>query len=190
MSIDYNQQMSVYHAIYGRRTTWEFKDGLVNRSAVERMLDAAVWAPNHRMTEPWRFVVIEKDSPLRSQIALLAYESTLERTNDVDRSQANHDKFLKPAFIVCAYSVPGLDEESTKENYAAVCCAAQNISLAGAAEGLGVSWQTGGPCRNPKLKGVLGVDESWDLVTLLFIGAPVAGHSSRRPPVSKWVHWS
>ena len=112
MSIDYNQQMSVYHAIYGRRTTWEFKDGLVNRSAVERMLDAAV------------------------------------------------------------------------------CCAAQNISLAGAAEGLVVSWQTGGPCRNPKLKGVLGVDESWDLVTLLFIGAPVAGHSSRRTPVSKWVHWS
>ena len=58
MSSDYNQQMCVFHDIYGRRTTWEFKDGLVNRSAVERMLDDAVWAPNHRMTEPWRFIVI------------------------------------------------------------------------------------------------------------------------------------
>ena len=105
MAINYNQQMGVYHAIYGRRTTWEFKDELVSRSAIERMLDAAIWAPNHRMTEPWRFVVIERDSPLRSQVALLAYEAMLERTQDVERSQANYDKFLKPAYE-CASMQP------------------------------------------------------------------------------------
>ena len=189
MAIQYTQQMGVYHAIYGRRTTWEFKDELVSRSAIERMLDAAIWAPNHRMTEPWRFVVIERDSQLRSQVALLAYEAMLERTQDVERSQANYDKFLKPAYVVCVYAALGSDEVSTKENYAAVCCAAHNISLAGASEGLAVAWETGGPCRNPRLKDVLGVDKSWDLVTLLLIGVPAKALSSRRTPVSKWVQW-
>ena len=44
--------LSVYHAIYGRRSAWEFSDQPVDLMAVEGMLDAAIWDPNHRLTEP------------------------------------------------------------------------------------------------------------------------------------------
>ena len=42
--------LSVYHAIYGRRSAWKFSDRQVDRMAIEKMLDAAIWAPNHRLT--------------------------------------------------------------------------------------------------------------------------------------------
>ena len=42
--------VNVYQALYGRRMAWKFKDQKVDREAVDRMLEAAVWAPNHLMT--------------------------------------------------------------------------------------------------------------------------------------------
>ena len=54
--------VSVYEALYRRRMAWEFRDQPVPRDALDRMLATAVWAPNHRLTEPWRFFIIEKGS--------------------------------------------------------------------------------------------------------------------------------
>ena len=60
------------------------------------------------------------------------------------RAAAAREKVLAPPYIIYAYATPGPDEKTTRENYAAVCCAVQNIALAGAAEGLAVTWDTGG----------------------------------------------
>ena len=53
---------SVYEALYQRRMAWEFKNDPVPKDALERMLQTAVWAPNHRLTEPWRFFILEQGS--------------------------------------------------------------------------------------------------------------------------------
>ena len=42
--------------------SWAFQDRPGAKEVVERMLSTAVWAPNHRLTEPWRFFVVNKDS--------------------------------------------------------------------------------------------------------------------------------
>ena len=47
--------VSIYEALYRRRMSWSFKDEPLQREAVERMLEAAVWAPNHRLTEAMAF---------------------------------------------------------------------------------------------------------------------------------------
>ena len=167
-----SETMSVYHAIYGRRMAWSFKETEVSRSAIERMLDAAVWAPNHRMTEPWRFVVSEKDSPTRRKTSDLAYAAALERSDNTRRAAAAREKVLAPPYIIYAYATPGPDEKTTKENYAAVCCAVQNIALAGAAEGLAVTWDTGGVTRHAELKSLLGAEDDWELTAMLMIGFP------------------
>ena len=143
--------LSVYHAIYGRRSAWKFSDRPVDHMAIERMLDAAVWAPNHRLTEPWRFFVLEQGSPERSRAAELAAEFQLERSGDQRRADAARQKVLEPPIVIYVYTMPGPDDETTKENYASVCIAAHNISLAGAAEGLAVTWETGGATRHPGL---------------------------------------
>jgi nitroreductase len=182
-------RVSVYQALYDRRMAWKFKDEPVPREAIERMLDAAVWAPNHRLTEPWRFFVLEKGSVARQRAADLAYDFALQRNNDSVRAERARQTVLEPPVLVYVYCVPGPNEEVTRENYAAVCCAVQNISLAGVAEGLAVTWETGGPTRHPNLREALGAAEDWIMVAMLSIGVPVEAPSSRRTPVGEFVRW-
>ena len=181
--------VSVYDALYRRRMSWRFEDSLVSKEAVERMLAAAVWAPNHRLTEPWRFFVVEKDTPMRIKVADLAYEYSMQRNNNPDRAAAGRQAVLDPPFLVYVYCVPGPNEETTQENYGAVCCAAHNISLAGVAEGLAVTWETGGPTRPPQLKETLGAEPDWTLAVMLSIGVPADSPESSRTPVSSFTNW-
>src|SRR5919106_3547072 len=126
-------KVSLYQALYGRRRAWKLKDEPVPEGVIRRMLDAAVWAPNHRMTEPWRFFVLGKESLMRRKVAQLAHDFVMDHRNSPDRALAARHKVLDPPMVVYVYSVPGPNEEVTRENYAAVCCAVQNILLAGAA---------------------------------------------------------
>lgn len=181
--------LSVYHAIYGRRMAWTFTPAAVSRSAIERMLDAAIWAPNHRLTEPWRFFALAKDSRARLKAGDLAHAAVLQRTDNVRQAEAAREKVLAPAWVIYAYSAPGPNEETTRENYAAVCCAVQNIALAGTAEGLAVTWETGGITRHPELKPLLGAEDEWELAAMLMIGYADEAPTSRRTPVSQFARW-
>ncbi len=181
--------VSVYEALYRRRMAWRFKDDPVPRGAVDRMLEAAVWAPNHRLTEPWRFFVLDKGSETRKKVADQAYELAMERTNNPSRAEATRQTILDPPILMYVYCVPGTNEEMTQENYAAVCCAAHNIALAGAAEDLAVTWETGGPTRDPKLKETLGAEDNWILATMLSIGVSAEKPSSSRTPANRFVSW-
>ena len=68
-------------------------------------------------------------------------------------------------------------------------CAAHNISLAGVAEGLAVTWETGGATRHPKLKETLGAEKDWMLATMLSVGVPGEFPASLRTPLTNFVHW-
>ena len=181
--------VSVYQALYQRRMAWQFKDEAVPKAAVERMLEAAVWAPNHRLTEPWRFFVVDLASPLRQTLGDQAYEVSMERRGDTNRAEATRKSILDAPLLIYVYCVPGPNDETTQENYASVCCAAHNISLAGVAEGLAVTWETGGATRHPKLKETLGAEEDWTLATMLSVGVPAESPASLRTPVTNFVHW-
>ena len=98
--------LSVYEAIYRRRMAWRFEDAPVDREAIKRMLDTAVWAPNHRLTEPWRFFVLEKGSEAREQAAEAAYEHSLEGGSR-GRAVAARQKVLEPPILIYVYSTPG-----------------------------------------------------------------------------------
>ena len=189
MTARISESLGVYQTIYRRRSAWKFSEEPVDGMAVERMLDAAIWAPNHRLTEPWRFFVLEQDSPARLKAAELAYEFQLERTGDERRPGAARQKVLEPPVVIYVYTVPGPNDETTKENYASVCIAAHNISLAGAAEGLAVTWETGGVTRYPGLRELLGAEESWEMTTMLLVGHPGEHPVSRRSPASGFVRW-
>ena len=181
--------VSVYQALYSRRMAWTFKDQTVPRDALARMLDTAVWAPNHRLTEPWRFFILEQGSAALEHLAGMAHDFALQRSGNAQRADATRDSLLKTPVVIFMYSTPGRDEEGTRENYAAVCCAAHNIALAGVAEGLAVTWETGGPTRHPDLARTLGAEDDWELATMLSIGYPDEDPPSQRTPVSNFVQW-
>ncbi|MCX8250993.1 MAG: nitroreductase [Dehalococcoidia bacterium] len=176
----------VLTAIRNRRTVREFLDTPVPRNVLERVIEAATWAPNHRITDPWRFIVLQRGDKTRVEVAQLIHDWTLENipnpnqaTRKKSAESAQREILDSPSFIY-VYSVPGANEEVTRENYAAVCCAVMNLSLAAYAEGLGVGWSTGKATKPGDLAELIGADLSWDIVGALFIGYP-ANVPDRQP---------
>ena len=174
------EQRPVQSIIAGRRTIRRFEPGPVSREVIERLLSAAVQAPNHRRTQPWRFFVVDRDGPTRQALAELAYEAALERAAVVDdaarqRAEAKRQEVLSAPVIMLVYATRGRDEETTQENYAAVACGVQNLMLAGEEEGLASGWSSGGLAKHPRLRELIGADPDWQFVALLYMGRPATG---------------
>ena len=180
--------LPVYEAIYRRRMAWRFKDTPVDRETINRMLETAVWAPNHRLTEPWRFFVLEKGAEARQQAAEAAYEFSLEGGSR-GRAEAARKKVLEPPVLIYVYCKPGDNDGVTRENYASVCCAVQNMSLAAVAEGLTLTWETGRTTRSPKLRKILGAKKKWQMVGALSVGVPDEELNPPRTPVDQFTTW-
>lgn len=187
--------VSVYDAIFRRRMSKEFMDDSVSDETLSRLFDAAVWAPNHRLTEPTRFFVLEKGSAVRERVAEFAAEVAYRKVvnpnpNQKQRSaDASRSRVLDAPAAVYVYSVPGDNDEVTRENYATSCCAVQNMALAAVAEGLTLDWSTGGVTQHERLSETLGAEPDWAMVGALFIGKAKAVPNSRRKPSSEVVSW-
>jgi nitroreductase len=181
--------MSVYEAIHSRRMNNEFTDDVPPRESMERMIDAAIWAPNHRLTNPWRFFVLEKGGVKRAEVAQLAYDNIFERSGNHDNANGSRQRVLDAPALIYVYSVPGDREDLTQENYAAACCAVQNLLLAAVAEGLAGDWSTGNTTRHPRLAETLGAEADWTMVGALFIGQPSRPSASVRAAPAEVAVW-
>ena len=187
--------VSVYDAIFRRRNVKEFTGEPVDDETLERLFSAAVWAPNHRLTDPTRFFVLRRDSELRREIAKVAWKTTYDGVVNPNPDQkqrsadASRDRVLDAPAMVYVYSVGGDNEEVTRENYATSCCAVQNMALAAVGEGLAMDWSTGGLTRLPDLAQTLGADEDWTMVGVVFVGKPRAIPSTQRLSHSDVVSW-
>ena len=181
--------VTVYEAIHNRRMNNEFTDFVPSREALQRMLDAAVWAPNHRLTNPWRFYVLEKGGEKRAEVAQLAYDNLFARSGNHENADGSRQRVLDAPALIYVYSVPADSEEMTQENYAAACCAVQNLLLAAVAEGLAGDWSTGNTTRHPALAETLGGESDWTMVGALFIGQPARPSASVRAPADEVTAW-
>ena len=180
---------TVYEAIHARRMNNEFTDETPSRESLQRMLDAAIWAPNHRLTNPWRFVVLERGGAKRAEVAQLAYDHMYQRNQNDEFASGSRQRVLDAPGLIYVFSVPGDNEEMTQENYAAACCAVQNLLLAAVAEGLAGDWSTGNTTRHRGLAEAMGGDPDWMMVGALFIGYPARPSASVRASVGEVTAW-
>ena len=187
--------VSVYDAIFRRRSVKDFTGDAVPREVLDRLFSAAIWAPNHRLTEPTRFFAVQQDSPKRTSIAAAAWQSAYDEAVNPSPEQkrraadAKRDRVLNAPAMVYVYSLAGDTDEVTRENYATCCCAIQNMALAAVAEGLSLDWSTGGLTRIPGLTRMLGADDAWTMVGVVFLGRATALPTAQRTPHSEVVTW-
>ncbi len=187
--------VSIYDAIFRRRNVKEFAPEPVSRETLERLFSAAVWAPNHRLTNPTRFFAVRRDSPMRTRIAASAWQAAYDGVSNPNperkrqAADAARARVLNGPAMMYVYSLDGANEEVTRENYATSCCAIQNIALAAVAEGLRLDWSTGGLTRIPGLAHILGADEAWTMVGVVFVGKAAALPNTQRRPHSEVVTW-
>ena len=148
--------MDVLDVLKARRTIFKFNARPVSDEMLKRIFEFGVWAPNHHVTEPWRFVVLGDTTKetLARRYGDIQQGKASEKAGEDARKvlwQAGYDKFMSKPTIVAVSCVQEGDEQRRREDYAAVCCAAHNMALAGVAEGAGGS-SAGGPLRYPRCR--------------------------------------
>jgi len=175
--------MDVFEAIYSRHSQGKVKQGPMPRALIEKLLSAAVQAPNHYKVRPWRFVVLTGTA--RNKLGDVFAASQLDRKPDLPPEALDKIRGLPlraPVLIAVGVDKPSEEKVLEIENIAAVSAACQNLLLAAQAEGLAVKWRTGEWARDVKVKGYLGFSADQHLIAYLYIGYPefVAEHEPRQ----------
>src|SRR5512138_1832967 len=185
--------MNVSDAIARRRSIKKFQDRPVTREEIEALLDAAVLAPNHHLTQPWRFYVLGPEARRRYGLAL--GERKARKLPDPDaanavreKTAAEHEAF--PALIAVAM-VQHESPETREEDYAAVMQAISNIMLSAVERGLGTHMRTGAVMDDPAARAAVGAREGERIVAIVTVGVP----AEMPPPkvrqgaaaVTRWV---
>jgi len=185
--------MDTLEAIHTRRSIKQFTDRPISRDEIERLLDAAAQAPNHRMTQPWHFYVLGRTSRRAYGEALGARKA--KRVEDPEAARAVAEKVAAgeaalPSMIAVSMT---LDEnpEIREEDYAATMMGVQNLMLAAHAMGLGTHLKSGAVMDDPRARAAVGVPDGERIVALIQLGEPAAQPQAkpRRPAgeVTTWV---
>lgn len=184
--------MDLFEAIQTRRSIKQFSDRPVRRDEIERLLDAAAQAPNHRLTQPWRFYVLGPDAR-RAYGAVLGARKA-KKVEDPEAARAVAEKVAVaeaavPAEIAVSM-VMDASAEIREEDYAATMMAVQNLMLAARAMGLGTHLKTGAVMDDPRARAAVGVPEGERIVALVQLGEPAEVREPKpRRPAAELTTW-
>lgn len=166
--------MHTIEALKARRSIREFSGREVTRADVETMLDAAVTAPNHRLTQPWRFYVLGPVARRAYGVALGARKA--RKIEDPAAGEALMQKIgaehaALPLMIAVAVTQDASDE-IREEDFAAAMMAVQNLALAAVELGLGTHIKTGAIMADPAARAVVGAADGERIIAIVNVGEP------------------
>jgi nitroreductase len=186
--------MDAIEAIQRRTSVRRYRPEPVPRETIELLLECAVRAPNHKLTEPWRFAVLTGEAKIT--LAEIKARHRLKRYDDPGSAEARaamdkvrRDTLEAPAVIVIMTRVHD-DDLTREEDYAAVMMATANLMTAAQSLGLGTYLKTGGVMGDPALGELVGLPDGYRIVGVLSLGYPAEAESPRRRrPVGELTRW-
>lgn len=168
-------------ALRGRRTVDQFLQTPVPDELVREAIEVATWAPNHFVTEPWRFILPGGETVGR--IIDLCAGMVAADKGDAAGAHKRRTWSEKPGWLIvtCPRSDDPLRE---REDYGACAAAVQNFMLYLWKAGVGSKWTTGPITREPRFFEIIGIDpDAAFVVGMLWFGYPkITPTQSRRPP--------
>lgn len=186
--------MDAFAAIRSRRTVKDFTGAPLDRATLETLLDAARWAPTHRLSEPWRFAVLDQAAIARLS-AWLPTQPQIRDTPDAAKGPAKLAKLLErlPTLgaLINVTWVRSPNAEIDREDLAAAAAATQNLLLAATAAGIGSFWSTNPALGHPDTQRWCGSDPASEG----FLGSLWLGIAKQQPPapprrpLSERVRW-
>ncbi|MGE0770335.1 MAG: nitroreductase [Cyclobacteriaceae bacterium] len=181
-----------------RRSTFpkDYTGEKVPDHIVKRMIENATWAPTHKLTEPWRFMVftgegLQKLAKFQSE--LYKKITTQDGTFREERYENLRTKPMQSSHIIAV----GMQRDKDKrvpevEELGAVFCAIQNMYLTAHAYGVGCYLSTGGVTYFPEAKSFFRLGEEDTLLGFMHVGMPKTkpGKTRRKPidHIMKWVN--
>ena len=185
--------MDAYEAIITRRSIPKTSERACDKAVIERLLEAAVRAPNHHLTQPWRFVVLTNEA--REELGEAWASAARREGKNPDLARA---KPLRAPVIICVVERPKIDHQRVveAEEHYATGAAIQNILLAAHSEGLAAMIRTGEAASLPEVRAFLGIGDDEILAAMIYIGYP-EDESKERPPtrrtpaaeLTEWRGW-
>ncbi|WP_233544059.1 nitroreductase [Salinisphaera sp. Q1T1-3] len=161
--------------IKGRRTVDHFVAGEVPpRETIIAAIDAARWAPNHHLTQPWRFSLL---GPKAQQAVVALNTGLLQASRGAEVAEAKRERWSQmPGWLVVTCEKTN-ETQRAAEDYAACACAIQNLSLYLHAAGIGTKWASGAITREPDFLEIAGADPAREYA----VGLIWYGYPKRRP---------
>jgi len=150
-------------AIRTRRTHKAYGAEPVGREVLVDLFELARWAPNHNLTNPWRFRVLGPESLARLKAAAGEGAAKLDRA---------------PTLVV-ASQVRSDDPVQDEEDHCAVAAAVTIVLLAAHARGLAGYWRSPAVLRTPEGRAAVGVPDGERVLGLVHLGPP---RQEREPP--------
>jgi nitroreductase len=171
-SVLYPRIVEVEESIRSRRTIKAFEPEPVDRGTLEELLELARWAPNHNLTNPWRFRVLGPESLERLK-RVAAEQAVAEAPAGADTEKVAGAAATKldraPTLVVCSALQTGDLVQDEEDRYAAAC-AAYAVLLAAHARGLAGYWRTPAALRSAAGQRAVGLGEDERFIGLLHLG--------------------
>jgi nitroreductase len=149
--------VEVEEAIRSRRTHKAYGREPVDERTLGELLDLARWAPNHHLTNPWRFRILGPEA-----LARLKEAAGPEAAGKLDRA---------PTLVAVSAAQSG-DPVADEEDVCATACAAYIVLLAAHGRGLAGYWRTPAVLRTAEGRAALGVGDGERVLGLLHLGPP------------------
>jgi nitroreductase len=153
------RRVDLEHTIQSRRTHKQYGPEPVPEAVVRELVDLARWAPNHKLTNPWRFRLLGPE--------------TRERIDAVI-SEQEVAKLRRAPTLLLVTAVPSDDPVLAEEDLLATGAATYALLLAATARGLASYWRTPGCFREPAVREVLGLGADEIVVSLVHLGPPAS----------------
>lgn len=163
-----------------------YKSDAVSEEFVLELLNDAVYAPNHGLREPWRFLFVSSENK----------QTFIERMMPVftpDNQQRRRELFNEPAAFLIVIMKEDPRQKQWEEDFCATSALIQNFQLLAWERGLGVVWKTNPHNLDPKAHNVLGVQPGEKIIGFLHLGffdpadAPKA--APRTPAEQKFIRF-
>jgi nitroreductase len=151
--------VDVSQAIRGRRTHKQYGAEPIDEATIRELIDLARHAPNHKLTQPWRFRVLGPETRA-------ALEATCGDKEAVKLSRA-------PTLVLASTVLTG-DPHMDREDRLATACAVYAVLLGATERGLASYWRTPAALEEPAARAVLGLEENEEVVSLIHLGPAVS----------------
>jgi len=183
--------------IKDRRTIYpeQFSDREIHKEQIEVILNNAIWAPTHGLTQPWAFKVFLNDG--RKKLSTFQSEfyknnTAKESYNSMIYNKLKNRPLMAGAVIAVSLKRNPESTVSELEEIEAVACAFQNMHLTCTAWGLGGFWATPKLIYSSAMNTFLGIDSTDKCLGLFYIGYPKSDFNwpkGHRKPIEYFTEW-
>ena len=167
-----------------------YSDREVPEEVVRKILENANYAPTHKLTQPWRFIVFRKEGKLKlgHELARLYMEITPKNQFLQKKYDSIIEKAEQASCIIMLNVKLHSDKVPEWEELAALACAVQNMALSAEALNVGAYWSS--PAMIANLNDYLNLEEQEKCYGLFYMGYHnYEPREALRSPIDEKVKW-